>query len=192
MNVINTNEKINSLKLERLYLDYRSLMYKEAKKILHNQYDAEDAVQSAFVKLTNCADRITDEMPAMTYNFMKVVARNVALDIHKKKLYLNKYENTYENVEQELADVNQELSDIVIDKCSVERIIEQIKKLPDNYRDLIILEKVYGYTREETMALFGVNYETVKKRMTRAKTKLLEALKKEDLNDGRTTIRPKS
>lgn len=190
--MINTKEKIDSLKLERLYLDYRSLMYKEANKILHNQYDAEDAVQSAFVKLTKCADRITDEMPAMTYNFMKVVARNVALDIHKKRLYLNKYENTYENLDQELADADQELADIIIDKFSVEKIIEQIKNLPDNYRDLIILEKVYGYTREETMILFGVNYETIKKRMTRAKTKLLDALKREDLNDGRTSIRPKS
>lgn len=187
-----TNEKINSLKLEKLYLEYRSMMYREANKILHNQFDSEDAVQTAFVKLTKCADRITDEIPIMTHTFMKIVVRNVAIDIHRKRLYLNKYESAYENLNEELADVDQDLADIVIDIYSVEKIIEQIKNLPENYRDVILLEKVYGYTREETMVLFNANYETVKKRMTRAKTKLLEVLKREDLNDGRTSIRPKS
>ena len=39
------------------------------------------------------------------------------------------------------------------------------------------------------MKILNTNYETLKKRMTRAKTKLLEALKKEELNDGREDIR---
>ncbi len=40
------------------------------------------------------------------------------------------------------------------------------------------------------MELLGENYETIKKRMTRAKTKLLDVLKREELNGGINSIRP--
>ena len=82
-----------------------------------------------------------------------------------------------------------EVSDIVIGKESVDRIAQEIKKLPEKYRDVLLLEKVFGYSRDDTMRLLNQNYETLKKRMTRAKTKLLDALRKEDLNDGRENIR---
>ncbi len=120
---------------------------------------------------------------------MKIVAKNTAVNVGKQRLYLNKYENTFDILQDELIDQNLELADIVIDKVSVERIIEKIKSLPDKYRDIIVLEKICGYSREETMALYGENYETIKKRLTRAKTKLLEVLKQEELNGNRNTIK---
>lgn len=191
INVIDTNEKIDYYKLENLYLKYREIMYKEANKVLRNTYDAEDAVQIAFERLANCTDKITDEIPAMTCSFMKIVAKNTAVNVGKQRLYLNKYENTFDILQDELIDQNLELADLVIDKVSVERIIEKIKSLPDKYRDIIVLEKIYGYSREETMALYGENYETIKRRLTRAKTKLLEVLKQEELNGNRNTIKSK-
>lgn len=189
--MIDTNEKVNFYKLENLYITYRELMYREANKVLHNTYDAEDAVQIAFERLANCTDKITDEVPAMTRAFMKIVAKNAAVNVCKQRLYLNKYENTFEVLQDDLIDPNIELADVVIDKVSTEEIIEKIKCLPENYRDVIIFEKIYGYSREETMELLGENYETIKKRLTRGKAKLLEMLKKEDLNGGRSTIKPK-
>lgn len=189
--MIDANDKINYYKLENLYLKYRELMYREANKVLHNEYDAEDAVQIAFERLVNCTDKITDEIPAMTCAFMKIVAKNAAVNVCKQRLYLNKYENTFDVLQDDLIDKDLELADLVIDKFSVERIVENIKNLPDKYRDIIILEKIYGYSREETMALYGENYETIKRRLTRAKTKLLEVLKQEELNGGRNTIKSK-
>ena len=81
-----------------------------------------------------------------------------------------------------------EVADIVISKETVNRIAEEIEKLPEKYRDVLILEKVFGYSREDTMKLLGANYEAIKKRMTRAKKKLLEALRREELDDGRQNI----
>ncbi len=117
-------------------------MFHEANRVLHNSFDAEDAVQYAFVKLTKCADRIDDTLPSMTCNFLKVVARNAAIDVYKRKLYLNTYENSCDIYENELIERDVEIADIVIDKFSAERIIEKIKCLPNNYRDIIILEKI--------------------------------------------------
>ena len=38
-------------KFERLYIEYRDVMYHVAYKILNNEQDAEDAVHQAFVKI---------------------------------------------------------------------------------------------------------------------------------------------
>lgn len=189
--MIDTNDKIDYYKLENLYLKYKEMMYREANKVLHNEYDAEDAVQIAFERLANCTDKITDEIPAMTCAFMKIVAKNAAVNVCRQRLYLNKYENTFDILQDDLIDKDLELADLIIDKLSVERIVENIKNLPDKYRDIIVLEKICGYSREETMALYGENYETIKRRLTRAKTKLLGMLKQEELNGGRNTIKSK-
>ena len=42
-------------KFEQIYLEYRNLMFYVSKGILHNQQDAEDAVQEAFLKIIKMA-----------------------------------------------------------------------------------------------------------------------------------------
>lgn len=175
-------------KLERIYEKYKNIMYKEAYSVLRDPHDSEDAVQQAVLRIIRCIDRIREDEPGMTCNFLKIIVRNVAKDLYNKRLYLNSNEDTIDVLEDSAA-VSMEVSDIVIGKESVDRIAQEIKKLPEKYRDVLLLEKVFGYSREDTMRLLNQNYETLKKRMTRAKTKLLDALRKEDLNDGRENIR---
>ena len=175
----------NYARLERIYEKYRAIMYREAYNILHDVNDAEDAVQQSFLKLINYMDRIKEEEAGMTCNFLKIVVRNIAIDIYKKRLYLNNREDAVDILDETTTGYSAEVSDLVIDRESVERISKQIEKLPEIYRDVLLLEKVYGYSREETIKILGTNYETIKKRMTRGKNKLLEALKKEGLNNGR-------
>lgn len=175
-------------RVERIYEQYKNLMYKEAFNILHDTHDAEDAVQQALLKLVRCADKIKDDEPGMLCNFLKIVVRNVSKDLYNKRIYLNTTEDTIEVLEDNTTDSGMEVADIIIGQESVDRIAKVIEGLPDKYRDVLLLVKVYGYSKEQTMEILNVNYETLKKRMTRAKKKLLEALKKEGLNDGRQSI----
>ena len=163
-------------------------MYKEAYSILHDPHDTEDAVQQAFLRLIRVVDRIKDDDPAMLCNFLKIVVKNVSKDLYNKRIYLNNTEDTIEILEDTASNMGMEVTDIIISNESVQRIAMEIEKLPDKYRDVLLLEKVFGYSREETMVLLNQNYETLKKRMTRGKKKLLEALRKEELDDGRQTI----
>ncbi|MBQ9314583.1 MAG: RNA polymerase sigma factor [Clostridia bacterium] len=172
-------------KLSRLYDKYRYIMQREAYNILYDTGEAEDAVQQAFFKISKCLDRIQEDNPAMTCNFLKVVTRNVAKDIYKKKLYLNAEEDAAEFIDDSKVHITRGVSSMVISKDSTERIVKAILGLPDIYRDVLLLEKVYGYSRERTMKILNANYETVKKRLTRAKAKLLEVLREEGLDDGR-------
>ena len=172
-------------KLERLYNKYRYVMQREAYNILYDTGDAEDAVQQAFLKITKCLDRIQEDQPAMTCNFLKVVTRNVAKDMCKKKLYLNTEEDAANLIDDSKVHRSRGVATLVVSKDATERIVKAILSLPDIYRDVLLLEKVYGVSRERSMEILNANYETVKKRLTRAKAKLLEVLREEELDDGR-------
>ncbi len=178
-------------KLERVYEKYKNIMYKEAYNILCDAHDAEDALQQTFMKLLHCMDKIDEAEVGLTCNFLKIVVRNVAKDIYKKRIYLNTQDDVIDTIESSnISSASiKEVSDAVIEKETSNRIIKAIGELPESYREIILLEKIYGYSRDETVILLGENYETLKKRMTRAKTKLLEILRKEGLDDGRENIR---
>ena len=128
----------------------------------------------------------------MTCNFLKVVVRNIAKDMCRKRVYLNSEEDYASVVEDKAPGKVTETSQIVIQNESYERIMKAIMSLPEIYRDVILIEKVYGYSREDSMILLNANYETLKKRLTRARGKLLEILKEEGLDDGRADDRKNS
>ena len=56
-----------------------------------------------------------------------------------------------------------------------------IDKLPKKYRDVLIFEKIYGYSQREIAEILNISYDAVKKRMERARKKLKEKLRKEEL-----------
>ena len=179
-------------KLERLYNKYRYVMQREAYNILFDSSEAEDAVQQSFLKISKCLDRIREDNPAMVCNFLKVVTRNVAKDIYKKKMYLNTDEDATEYIDDSKVHYENNVSTLVISKDSTERIMKAIMDLPEIYRDVLLIEKVHGFKREESIKILNSNYETLKKRLTRAKEKLFYVLKEEGLDDGRKDYRKNS
>lgn len=168
-------------KLEEIYEKYKGIMYKEAWSILHNELDVEDAVQKAFENLTKCCDRIEKVDSARTCNFIRIVVKNAARDVYKEKMHITNQETCVDFIEDLCSTNCGDSTDILIQKEKLRITIEEIKKLPETMRDVIILEKVLGYTRAETIKLLGENNETLKKRLTRARKKLLESLRKDDL-----------
>ena len=179
-------------KLESLYKVYSRCMYNAAYSVLHNHHDAEDVIQQSFLKLISYVDKIEIEEKGMTCNFLKIVARNTAMDYQKKRTYLNNREDYIDDIVDDSHFLMRSPDDIVVAKESVQRISDEIDKLPEIYRQIIVSEKIFGFSREESEGMFNANYETLKKRLTRGKEKLLEALKREGLNDGRENIRRKT
>ena len=66
-------------KFERLYLEYRGLMYHVAYEILHNEQDAEDAVHQAFVKIAENIKKIDDPVCPKTHGYVVTIVENLSL-----------------------------------------------------------------------------------------------------------------
>lgn len=175
-------------KMERLYSTYKTAMYKEAFWVLRDSNDVEDVIQQSFMKLIPYTNDITEDKPGMTCNFLKMVVRNLSRDFLRKRMYLNSNEDSIDALEDDNNFSTRSTADVVIEKEELDRITKAIDKLPPKLKEIILLEKVFGYSREETIKILGSNNEALKKRMTRAKIQLLKDLEKEDLNDGRRDV----
>lgn len=167
------------LKAERLYEQYKYLLYSEANKILQDKHLAEDAVQQSFAKIINNLHKIDENNCPRTRNFLVIICINVAKNIYNKSLYLNKQDYTAEDIDADMVDTGNNPLDILVDKDSVKQITNAIKALSPIYRDVLLLKQAYGYSLKEIAELLEIQEETVKKRLARARKMLSQVLEKE-------------
>lgn len=169
----------NVMKAERLYHDYRRLMYQAAYEILQDHALSEDAVSESFVRIMKNLHKIEEENCPRTRSFLVIICRNVAKDIYKTRGCLPLEEEQMEKqIGREERSRNPE--DILISKESIERMTKAIQQLEPIYRDVFLLKRVHGFSREEIAELFHISVETVKKRLSRAKDKIIENMQKEE------------
>ena len=170
------NEEERS-KVEKLYYRYRQLMYREAYMILNDQYLAEESVHESFVRIINNLHKMGEEDCPRTRNFLVIICRNVAKDFCREKTALNKQEDLPETLCDPACC---EPEKIVVSKETIARIAEVIGNLQPIYKDVFLLKRVYGFTREEIAKTFGLSVETVKKRLYRAKVMILKSLEESE------------
>ena len=89
MNLINQIAKGNNEALEKLYILYKTNVFRVALVILEDPFLAEDVVQETFVKIKQNAK--TFRYGNNEKGWIMTIARNVAIDIlnkHKKEIVL--------------------------------------------------------------------------------------------------------
>lgn len=166
------------LKIERLYMCYRNLMYKEALEIVQNSHSAEDAVSESFVRIIKNLHKIDEQNRPKTRSFLVIICRNVAKNMYNKKIYLNNRDDVCEETLQEDTPDFSDSLEALIKKETLSEIAGAVKNLDPIYRDVFLLKNVHGLSRAEIAAIFGISEEAVKKRLVRAKSKILKELEK--------------
>ena len=154
-------------KLERLYLEYRSVMFRAANEILHNEHEAEDAVQQAFVKIAENLDKVPDELSNKTKAFVVTIAENTAIDRYRKL----KRHGDCELCEEACG----------IEANSADELVSCILKLPARYRQFILLKYYHGYSTREIAKLLGMSSAAASKTARRAKQRLEQLCKEAGL-----------
>ncbi len=171
-------------KIRNLYDEHRDAMYIEAKDILRDHALAEDAVQQAILKIIDKFAKFPDGDADITRRFMKVVARNTAIDIYNSRKKMNakcEYIDAVQNEETNAYSIGRTPCDELIAKENKSAIYKAIDSLSKKYRDVLLLEKLYGYSQKEIAEILNISYSAVKKRMERASKMLKEELRKEEL-----------
>lgn len=163
-------------KTERLYKQYKYLIFSEANKILQDKHLAEDAVHQSFIKIINNLHKIDENNCPRTRNFLVIICVNVAKSIYNKSLYLNKQDYMVEDFDADMADTGNDPLDILVDKDSVKQIIKAIEALNPIYRDVLLLKQAHGYSLKEIAELLEIPEETIKKRLSRARKMLSRVL----------------
>ncbi len=172
--------KDGASKIEILFEKYRGLMYGAAFEILQDKGMAEDAVIAAMERIIKNIDKIDEIDSPQTRNFAVIICRNIAIDIYNRRKTEAAAEERY--CEEMCAEENEPIN-IVLNKDSVERMTKAIKALDAAYRDVFLMKYAYKMSREEIAEACGISVEAVKKRLARAKKKIIELMGEEDKHE---------
>lgn len=67
--------------IERIYIDYKNLMYYVAYELLQNPQKAEDAVHDSFVKIIGKKNKLNELLCPQIKSLCVIVCRNTALNM---------------------------------------------------------------------------------------------------------------
>lgn len=159
-------------KFQMIYDKYRLLMIYTAKNIFNDNRLAEEAVQEAFIKIARVVGQIEDIDSHKTKNFTVIITRNTCLDILDKE---NRHRGlvNFDDVVNVSPSVNVEMQ-IIENK----ELLDIIKELPEEDRNVILLKYYYEFSEKEISALLGISYDASRKRLQRARKKLEKPLEK--------------
>ena len=172
---------------------YNRRLFRVARSILRDDAEAEDVVQETYVRAFTGLEHFRGDAAFGTW--ITRIAMNEALGRLRKRRPTVDWESYGENRTQA------EIIDFPISAASndPERTMAQgeirvvlehaIDELPDAFRAVFVARIVEGMTVEETADLFGLQAETVKTRLHRARNLLRDALDKQ-LGPALTTTFP--
>lgn len=165
MMIIDSTE--DQSKFEKVYLEYKGLMYYVAYKILNNKHDAEDAVHNAFIKIAENIHKIDDPICQKTQNYVVTIVEHKAIDLYRA----NKRKETVEYID--------EMIGITIENQDLHGLAQCMAKLPSRYRQIILLKYYHGYSCKEIAKQLDITEANSIKLDQRAKKKLLQICKEE-------------
>jgi RNA polymerase sigma-70 factor (ECF subfamily) len=164
-----------------LYSEYNLKIVGYLRRLV-GEAEAEDVAQEAFVKISRSLDGFRGESQLSTWIYR--IATNAALD-HQRKPSSRQAAKTVDIPDEDdlSSDEHVLLQDraplhdtSLIRKDMNECIRGLVNDLPDNYRVVLMLGDLEGFTNAEMADILGLSLDTVKIRMHRARLHLKKAM----------------
>ena len=145
---------------QRFYQDNCRFVYTVAVRILRDASLAEDAVQETFVKIWRSAGQF-DATLGTPQSWISIIARNVALDLIRKRRPFEELSNT-------------DIMAIAADPCepSDPKLGQCLARLPEEQIKAIVTMYTYGMSQSELSTYLGAPIGTIKSRVRRATASL--------------------
>ena len=153
--------------LEQIYLEYRGLMYHVAYEILHNEQDAEDAVQDSFVRIIDNLDKINNPYSRKTKSYITVITKNVCLDMIRRN-------HKDEELEDKDIPFKDNYTDLENSNATYEQIIKNLRQLPPRLKNIAFLFFVQRLSPKEIGEMLNINTNTVYAYVSRIRKILLD------------------
>lgn len=152
---------------ERLYKEYRPMVYSYISARLSSREDAEDLCQHVFVKLYKALDTFDGEKASLS-TFVYQLAHNAVIDYYRTL-------HTHTELSEEDAFLPS-AENVVMDRARSAKIAEALRQLPQQQRDILILRFYRGRTLVQIAQEMELTYDTVVSRQKSAFEKLRKLL----------------
>ena len=167
--------------MTELYETYEQKMFGIANAILHNNWQAEDAVHEAFVRMVPYLSRCKDVNDEKTKILIVRVIKSAAIDIYRK----NKRENTYilDSEEDWIEDKHNPVEVYLATLSAGEMLKKIIGQLSSDDRKIIEMRCYDGMPVSDIGEILGISTDNVYKRLSRARKRVKEIIAKGEDED---------
>lgn len=164
-----------------LYQDYYGLMRKHALSMLQDEDAAEDAVQTACVRLIQKVDTLRGLRRCVLPSYLISTIQNVCINFLRQRGRVQAVEwpTLQEDWFPELRDLDADVERQVLLRLDVERLQQCLRQLPVQYRDLLNLKYLLELSDAEIAAQLGMRKDSVRQALTRARRKALQMLEED-------------
>lgn len=164
--------------IKELFNNYRQMMYKIALNILHNNSDAEDIVQNAFLWIINHLEKIS-RIPCNERGFyFAKITEHFAIDLLRKR-----NNHPTDDIDEVDPSSENDVEDTVLSDLTVEEIKSALGELSDRDYDLLYLYLFKEMKHKEISELMGIPENSVRVYIQRARKRLIKILKKRGIID---------
>lgn len=164
---------------ELLVKRHQSRVFAVAGGILRSREDVEDVAQQVFLKAYFSLKRF-DQRAAFSTWLYKITVNECWDVLRKRKVRPLLYESDLSEEQAEMYRVQGDIASGLPSARDVLEAREQVEKLLDCLEDrdrlMLILKEVQGFSVEEIAEILGINGNTVKVRLFRARRRIMERM----------------
>ncbi|MCX6586741.1 MAG: sigma-70 family RNA polymerase sigma factor [Acidobacteria bacterium] len=157
---------------------YQSKIYSIIYGILRNHNDAEDIAQQVFAKVYFSIRNFDFRSSLLTWIY-KITVNECYDYLRKKKVRKLVYESDFSEddaLKMENCDAAVEQSGPIDERLANRDLVTKLlAKIPEQDRSLLMLKEVEGHSVEELAQMTGMNENTIKVKLFRARQKLLKS-----------------
>jgi RNA polymerase sigma factor (sigma-70 family) len=165
--LIKACKKQNSKAQCVLYDKYASLMLGLCKRYIKGEMEAEDVMINGFMKVFTKIDLFEEK--GSFEGWMKRIMINEALG------FIRKNKAMYLEIEIEAADKEPDF-DKLFTELETKDLLKMVNELPSGYRTIFNLYAIEGYSHKEIAEMLGINENTSKSQLSRARMHLQKKL----------------
>ena len=161
---------------ETLIIKYEKTIYNIALRMMISPEDAKDVSQNVLIKIYNNISRFKGDSLFSTWIYRITV--NTCIDEIRKNKRKSEISMDDEDagVGRVIQDTNLTPEQSAIEKEGYNSIITAINELPEEYKTVITLRDIEGFSYQEVAEITECSLGTVKSRISRARAKLKELL----------------
>lgn len=171
--VIRGNSADFSILIDR----YKNKAFSMLKRMLKNEFDAEEVLQDCFLKAFNSLSTFKQESKFSTW-FYRIVYNTALTRLSSKK---RKIENEMSSVEDHI-NIEYNTDDMDVDKEEISEILKKlIEQLPENHAAVISMFYLEEMSCEEISEVMKISVANVKVMLYRSRNTLKELILKSKL-----------
>ncbi len=166
-------------RFEAAVLPHLDAAYTLARYLTRNAHDAEDIVQDACLRALKYFDSFRGEGESSARAWLLTIVRNTAYS-RKGRRRVEAATTEFDEAQHSSAVAEEHPEGALLQEDAKETLGRALEQLAPEFREVIVLRELEGLSYKEISEVAGVPVGTVMSRLSRARTRLQEALRNEE------------